>query len=193
MTFPPNSQRGTEAYQQPLAYLEVDPESSGDCSPGWQLDSDFMSDSETESPSGLLLHSSSSEIIWENTWFFSSVQFSWVAQSCPTLCNTMDYNTPTSLSITNSRSLPKLMSIELVMPSNRLILCHPLLLSSSIFPSSGSFQISQLFASGGQSIRVSASTSVLPMKTQDWSPLGWTGWISLQSKELPRVFSNTTV
>ena len=98
-----------------------------------------------------------------------------------------------SLSITNSRSLPKLMSIELVMPSSHLILCRPFLLSSSIFPSSGSFQMSQLFASGGQSIGVSASTSVLPMNTQDWSPLGWTGWISLQSKELPRVFSNTTV
>ena len=61
------------------------------------------------------------------------------------------------------------------------------------FPASGSFQMSQLFASGGQSIGVSASTSVLPMNTQDWSPLGWTRWISLQSKGLSRVFSNTTV
>ena len=61
------------------------------------------------------------------------------------------------------------------------------------FPASGSFQMSQLFASGGQSIGVSASTSVLPMNTQDWSPSGWTGWISLQSKGLSRVFSNTTV
>ena len=61
------------------------------------------------------------------------------------------------------------------------------------FPASGSFQISQLFASGGQSIGVSASTLVLSMKTQDYSPLGWTGWISLQSKGLSRVFSNTTV
>ena len=61
------------------------------------------------------------------------------------------------------------------------------------FPVSGSFQMSQLFASGGQSIGVSASTSVLPTKTQNWSPLGWTGWISLQSKGLSRVFSNTTV
>ena len=97
-----------------------------------------------------------------------------------------------SLSITNSRSPPKPMSIESVMPSNYLILCHPLLLPS-IFPASGSFQMSQLFASGGQSIGVSTSTSVLPIKTQDWSPLGWTGWISLQSKGLSRVFSNTTV
>ena len=61
------------------------------------------------------------------------------------------------------------------------------------FPESVSFQVSQFFASGGQSIRVSASTSVLPMNTKDWSPLGWTGWISLESKGLSRVFSNTTV
>ena len=79
--------------------------------------------------------------------------------------------------------------------------CHPTISSSVIlfsscpqsFPASGSFQINQLFASGGQSIEVSASTSVLPMNTQDWSPLGWTCWISLQSKGLSRVFSNTTV
>ena len=61
------------------------------------------------------------------------------------------------------------------------------------FSASGSFQMSQLFTSGGQSIGVSASTSVLPMYIQDWFPLGWTGWISLQSKGLSRVFSNTTV
>ena len=61
------------------------------------------------------------------------------------------------------------------------------------FPASGSFPVSQLFASGGQSTGVSASTSVLPMNTQDWSPLGWTGWTSLQSKGLSRVFCNTTV
>ena len=79
--------------------------------------------------------------------------------------------------------------------------CQPTISSSVIpfsscpqsFPASGSFQISQLFASGGQSIGVSASVSVLPMNTQDWSPLGWTGWISLQSKGLSKVFSNTTV
>ena len=79
--------------------------------------------------------------------------------------------------------------------------CHPTTSSSVVpfssrtqsFPVSGSFRMSQLFASGGQSIGVSASTSVLPMNTQDWSPLGWTGWISLQSKGLSRVFFNTTV
>ena len=80
-----------------------------------------------------------------------------------------------SLSITNSRSLPKLMSIESVMPSNDLILCCPLLLLPSVFLSIRVFsnESFQLFASGGQSIGVSASTSVLPMNTQDWSPLGW--------------------
>ena len=96
-----------------------------------------------------------------------------------------------SESIANSRSLLKLMSIESEMPSNRLIVCGPLLFLPSIFPSI--FQMSQFFASGGQSIRVSASASVLPMNIQDWSPLGWTGWISLQSKGLSRIFFNTTV
>ena len=97
-----------------------------------------------------------------------------------------------SLSITNSQSPPKPMSIESVMPSNHFILCRPVLLPPS-FPASGSFQMSQLFASGSHSIGVSASASVLPMNTQDWSPLGWTGWISLLFKGLSRVFSNTTV
>ena len=84
-----------------------------------------------------------------------------------------------SLSITNSWSLLKPMSIESVMPSHHLILCHPLLLPPSIFPASGSFQRNQFFTSGSQSIGVSASTSVLPMNIQDWFPLEWTGWISL--------------
>ena len=97
-----------------------------------------------------------------------------------------------SLSFSISQSLLKLMSIEPMMPSNHLILCCPLLLPS-IFPTSGSFQMSQLFTLGGQSIGVSALASVLPMNTQDWSPLGWTGWISLQSKGLSRVFSSTIV
>ena len=61
------------------------------------------------------------------------------------------------------------------------------------FPASGSFKMSQFFPSGGQSIEVSASDSVLPVNTQNWSPLGWTGWISLQSKGLSRIFSNTTI
>ena len=79
--------------------------------------------------------------------------------------------------------------------------CHPTISSSIVpfssclqsFPASGSFQMSQLFTSGGQRMRVSASASVLLVNIQDWFPLGWTGWISLQSKGLSRVFSNTTV
>ena len=98
-----------------------------------------------------------------------------------------------SMFITNSRSLFN------SCPSSQW--CHPTISSSVVpfsscpqsLPASGYFPMSQLFAWGGQSIRVSASTSVLTMNTQDWSPLGWTGWISLQSKGLSRVFSNTTV
>ena len=122
--------------------------------------------------------------------FFSSVQ---------SLSHVWLFATPwiaarqASLSITNSQSLPKFMSIESVMPSNHVILCRPLLLLPSILPAAQSFQMSQLSAPGGQSTGVSDSTSVLPVNTQDWSPLGWTGWISLQSKGLSRVFSNTTV
>ena len=98
-----------------------------------------------------------------------------------------------SLSITNSRSLLKLMPIESVMPSNHLILCCPFSSCPQSLPASGSFPMTQLFAWEGQSIGVSASASVLPMNTQDWSPLGHPkGWISLQPKGLARVFSNTT-
>jgi len=96
-----------------------------------------------------------------------------------------------SLSITNSLSSPRLMCIESVMPSSHLILCRPLLLLPPIPPSIKVFPMSQLFTSGGQSTGVSASASVLPMNTQDLSPSEWTGWISLQSKGLSRVFSNT--
>ena len=99
----------------------------------------------------------------------------------------------TSLPITNFQSLLKLMSIDRW--------CHPTISSSVIpfsaclqsFQASGSFSVSQFFTSEGQRIGVSASTSVLPKNTQDWSPLGWTGWISVQSKGLSRVFCNTTV
>ena len=102
------------------------------------------------------------------------------------------YRGQASLSIINSQNLPKLMSIESVRPSNHLILCYPLLFLPSIFPSIRVFS-NELFAWGGQRIGVSASTSVPPMNTQDWSPLGWIGWISLQSKGLSSVFSNSTV
>ena len=78
-----------------------------------------------------------------------------------------------------------------LMPSNHLILCHPLILPS-IFPSIRVFSNESALCISGQNIGVSASTSVFPMNTQDWSPLGWTGWISFQSKGLSRVFSNTS-
>ena len=98
-----------------------------------------------------------------------------------------------SLSITNSQSSPKPTSIESVMPSSHLILCHPLFLLPPIPPSIRVSSMSQLFAWGGQSTGASALASFLPRKSQDWSPLEWTGWISLQSMGLSRVFSNTTV
>jgi len=88
-----------------------------------------------------------------------------------------------SLSITSSWSLLTLMTFESVMPSNHLILCHPLLLCLQTFPALGFFQMSQLFASGGQSIGVSASASVLLLNIQDWFLLGWTGWISCSPRD----------
>ena len=122
----------------------------------------------------------------------SSVQF-----SCSVMSNSLwppwTAECQASLSITNSQSLLKLMSIELVIPSNCFILCHPLCLLLSLFPTSGSSPMNQLFASGGQSIGTSASASVLPMNIQDWFPLGLTGLITLQSKGLSRLFSSTTV
>ena len=112
---------------------------------------------------------------------FDSVQF-----SCSVMSESLQPHEPQHsrppLSITNSQSLPKLKPIESVMPSSHLILCRPFSSCPQSFPASGSFPMSQLFTLGGQSIGVSSSTSVLPMNTQDWSPLGWTGWISLQSK-----------
>ena len=87
-----------------------------------------------------------------------------------------------SLCITNSWSFLKLISIQSMMPSNHLIVCCSLSFCPQSFPGSGSFQKSQFFTSGGQSIEVSASASVLPKNIQDWFPLGWTYWISLQSK-----------
>ena len=109
-----------------------------------------------------------------------------VAQSCPTLWIPWTAAHQASLPITNSQSLFKPMSIESVMPSTHLILCRPLLLPPSIFPSIRAFSNSQFFASGGESTGVSASATFLPMNTQDLSPSGWTGWISLQSKGLSK-------
>ena len=98
-----------------------------------------------------------------------------------------------SLSITNFQSLLTLMTIESVMPSSHLILCHPISSCPQSFLASGSFPVSRLFISGGQSIGTSASASVLPMNIQGWFPLGWTDLISLQAKGLSRVFSSPTV
>ena len=100
-----------------------------------------------------------------------------------------------SLSITNSQSLLRLMSFKSVMPSNHLILWHPLLLLPSVIPSIRLFSNKSALCFGhfgGQSIGVSALASVLPINIQDWFPLGWTGLI-LQSNRLSEVFSNTTV
>ena len=123
----------------------------------------------------------------------SSYQFSSVAQSCLTLCDPMSRSTP---GLPVHHQLPESTQTR---PWSQW--CHPAISSSVIpfsfcpqsLPASGSFPVSQLFASCGQSIRVSASASVLPMNTQDWSPLGWTGWIYLQPKGLSRVFYITIV
>ena len=138
---------------------------------------------------------------WNNKpWMTAHLFTTWsqsssVAQSCLTLCDPMNRSTP---GLPVHHQLPEFTQTH-VHWVNRW--CHPTISSSVIpfsscpqsFPASGPFQMSQLFTSGGQSIGVSASTSVLPMNTQDWFPLGWTGWISLQSKGLSRVFSNNTV
>ena len=134
---------------------------------------------------------------------FCVAQFSSVTQSCPTLCNLMnrtDSLWPHELQHARPHCpspTPRVHSN--LCPSSRW--CHPAISSSVVpfsscprsLPASESFPMSQLFAWGGQSIGVSALASVLPMNTQDWFPLEWTGWISLQSKGLSRVFSNATV
>ena len=120
-------------------------------------------------------------------------QFSSVAQSVWLFEIPWTAACQASLSISNSWSLLKLMSVESVMPSRHLIFCHPLLLLPSIFPTSGSFPVSQFFSSDHQSIGVATLASVLPVNIQDWFPLEWSSLISLRSRGLSRVFSNTTV
>ena len=123
---------------------------------------------------------------------FSSAQF-----SCSVLSNSLQSHEPQHARPPCPSPTPGAYSNSC--PSSRW--CHPAISSSVVpfsscpqsLPASGSFPMSQLIASDGQSIGVSASASVLPMNTQDWSPLGWTGWTSLQSKGLSRLFSNTTV
>ena len=125
----------------------------------------------------------------------SSVQFS----SVQSLSHVWLFATPwiaacqASLSITNSWSLPKLMCIESMMPSSHLILWRHLLLLPPIPPSFRVFSNDSTLHMRWPKYGVSASASALPMNIQDWFPLGWTGWISLQSRGLSRVFSNTTV
>ena len=139
------------------------------------------------------MQADSFEILMVLLWNKNSVQFSSVAQSFPTLCDPWTSAWQASLSIPTPGVYPNSCPLS--------PWCHATTSSSVVpcsscpqsFPASGSFQMSQLFASGGQSIGVLASTSVLPMNTQDWSHLGWTVWISLQTKGLSRVFSNTTV
>ena len=122
-----------------------------------------------------------------------SLQWLVVAQSCLTLCDPMDCRMLGSPSFTISHSLLKLMSIESVMPSNHLILCRPLLLLPSIFPSIRVFSNESAFHIRWPKYWSFSFNISLPMNIQDWFPLGWIGWISLQSKGLSRVFSNTTV
>ena len=145
------------------------------------------------SADGLIHMSGSWLALGRDNWVvshFNSVQFSSVPQSCPTLCDPMDCSMP---GFPVHHQLPELTQTH-VMPPNHLIICRPLL-QPSIFPSIRVFSVSQFFTSGDQSIVVSASasSSVLSMNSQDWFPLGLTGWISLQSKGLSRVFSSTTV
>ena len=124
---------------------------------------------------------------------YCDVHLSSMAQACPILCDPMDCNTP---GFPVHHQLPELAQThvywvsDVIQPSHSLA---SLLLLPSIFPSISVFSMNQFFSSGGQSIGASATASVLPMNDQNWFPLGLIGWISLLFKELPRVFSNTTV
>ena len=132
-------------------------------------------------------------------WIVSYVcQFSSISQPCPT---DYDYDFATPWTAARQASCPSPTPGVYSNPCPLSQWCHPAISSSVVpfsscpqsFPASGSFQMSQFFTSGGQRIGVSASASVLPRNIQSWSPLGWTGWISLQSKGISRVLSNTTV
>ena len=140
-------------------------------------------------PSSLIFHEGTDDMRTN----VLSVQFSSVAQLCLTLCDPMDCSTP---GFPVHHQIPELAQTHVHRVSDAIQPSHPLSSSFSSclqsFPTSGSFQMSWFFASGGQSIGVS-SASVLPVNIQDWFPFWRTGWISLQSKGLSRVFSNTTV
>ena len=129
-----------------------------------------------------------SSYIYIHTYKLSSV-----AQSCPALCDPKDCSMP---GFSVHHQLLELTQSHVHWVDDSIQPSHPLSSPSPpafIILASGSFQMSLFFASGGQGIGVSASASVLPMNIQDWYPLGWTGWVSLQSKGLSRVFFNTTV
>ena len=125
--------------------------------------------------------------------YSSLFPFSSVTQLCATLCDPMDFSTP---GLPVHHQLPEFTETHVHWVGDAIQPSHPLSSPSppafNLSQHSGSFQMSQFFVSGGQSIGVSASASVLPVNIQDWFPLGWTGWISLQSKGLSRIFSNTT-
>ena len=141
---------------------------------------------------GFLTHNTALTMRKELCWCCRRCDCS-VAKSCPTLGNPIGWSMPGFLSFTISWSLPKLMSFESVMLSNHLILCHPHLFLPLIFPNIRLFYKESALRIGDQNIGALASASVLPMNIQGWFPLGLTGWISLQSKRLSRVFSSTTV
>ena len=137
-------------------------------------------------------HGKSPQLFMSSLIFFF-IQFSSVAQSCPTLCKPMDCSTP---GLPIHHQLPEFTQTHVHRVGDAIQPSHPLSSPFSPAPNPSqhqSFPVSQFFAWGSHSIGVWTSTSVLPMNTQDWSPLGWTGWISLQSKGLSRVFSNTTI
>ena len=121
--------------------------------------------------------------------YLPSVQFSSVTQLCPTLCDPMNRSTP---GLPVHHQLPELTQTHIHRVSAAIQPSHPLSCPQSL-PASESFPMSQLFTWDGQSTGVWASASVLPKKSQGWSPSEWTSWISLQSNGLSRVFSNTTV
>ena len=132
-------------------------------------------------------------IWWKNTYFalwysVSSLQFSSVTQSCLTLCNPMDHSMPGHPVHHHSWSLLKLMSIELVMPSNHLTFCHPLFLLPLIFASNRIFSNELVSCIRWPNIGVSALASVLPFNIQDWFPLGWTSWVSWSPRDSQESF-----
>ena len=154
----------------------------------------YMYISHTNAQGVWLSHQKMEILLLATIWMsLKGTQFSLVTQSCLTLCDPMNGSTP---GLPVHHQLPEFTQTHAHWVSDAIQPSHPLVVPFAScpqsFPAPGSFQRSQLFPLGGQSIGVSASASV-SMNIQDWFHLGWTGWISLQSKGLSRVFSNTTV